>query len=675
MSIATRLEAINQHLLDDYSVLTLAGADLTNVDKNIVNLNPTWKERLLYFINNGTDEVYDNWDKVTGEGTEISLNNTLEAKMKIAYKGNTYQYSTSGKNLLNLNDFVPATSGSTITQSDKGIEITSVSGGYGAKIVINNLQTNTDYYVSYNYTNISGDTRNQVTVYASTTQTTSIGSGSNTNGFTFNTGSNTTINIWFYTGFGTVSKAKYTDIQMELGTSKTSWEEYTNGASPNPDYPQDIQVVSGDNSIEVCGKNLFNKSAITNGYYYNPNGEYVSVNSTYISDYIPVSQNETLSFQTNETTSTKRVNYFDSNKTWLSQVNTANANYTFTTPSNTKYIRVSFNDLVNKDTIQIEKGSTATTYAPYVSQTYPINLPEGIELCKIGDYQDKIDKSSGENLFDVGIRDGVVIASGYESSTQRICTNDFIKVKPNTTYTLSFNTTNNINEAVFSYFSSNAFPRSDSSGWVSNMTITTPNNCNYIQISFRNSNNINITTSDISNIMLNEGSTALPYEPYGTSWYLKKEIGKYDLGTLNYTINNHATYGTYFYANISGVLMQGAYQSITYQSLCTDYIVASRYPTSFLNYTYCFDGSGTNVNQIQIKNSDYDNASSFKTSLDGVLMYVPLETPAYILLNNTLQHQLDDIYNWVKSYSGQTNISQTNNDLASVLNASALQEM
>jgi len=60
MSISSRITAMQEHLQDDYSVLELAGADLTNVNKNIVNLTPTWKERLLYFMNNGTDEVWSN---------------------------------------------------------------------------------------------------------------------------------------------------------------------------------------------------------------------------------------------------------------------------------------------------------------------------------------------------------------------------------------------------------------------------------------------------------------------------------------------------------------------------------------------------------------------------------------------------------------------------------------
>ena len=94
MSIASRIEQIEQHLTDDYSVLEVAGADLTNIDKNIVNLKTTWQERLLYFMDNGTEEVWNNWNKATGEGTSISLNKKKKKKMKIELKGNTYQEGT-----------------------------------------------------------------------------------------------------------------------------------------------------------------------------------------------------------------------------------------------------------------------------------------------------------------------------------------------------------------------------------------------------------------------------------------------------------------------------------------------------------------------------------------------------------------------------------------------------
>ena len=149
MSISTRIQAIEQHLTDDYNVLEVAGADLTNVNKNILNLKTTWQERLLYFMNNGTDVVWNNWDKVTGEGTSISLNNTLEGKMKIDLKGNTYQNSTTGKNKLPYTNDINETINST--------KITGVKGTY----TIQTTPTATVYqtYVNLveNYTIQSGD--------------------------------------------------------------------------------------------------------------------------------------------------------------------------------------------------------------------------------------------------------------------------------------------------------------------------------------------------------------------------------------------------------------------------------------------------------------------------------------------------------------------------------------
>jgi hypothetical protein len=48
------------------------------------------------------------------------------------------------------------------------------------------------------------------------------------------------------------------------------YEPYTNVIpSPNPDYPQNIQVVTGNNEVSIVGKNLFDKTDnIESGKYY-----------------------------------------------------------------------------------------------------------------------------------------------------------------------------------------------------------------------------------------------------------------------------------------------------------------------------------------------------------------------------------------------------------------------
>lgn len=198
------------------------------------------------------DDMYNAWPKVTGEGEEITLNDTVSATMPLGLKGNTYQDSTTGKNLLNLNDIQPANANTTVTLLPTGVNIKNItSSGYGAKIIINNLEENTDYYISYNFKDISNG-RNAVIVFEGTTTTSRLKELTNVSGGTFNTGSNTTINIWFYAYFGGIAEVEYTDIQLEKGTSKTTWEKYTGGnPAPNPDYPQEVHVVSGDNEVEV----------------------------------------------------------------------------------------------------------------------------------------------------------------------------------------------------------------------------------------------------------------------------------------------------------------------------------------------------------------------------------------------------------------------------------------
>ena len=192
----------------------------------------------------------EQYEYVEETGTELTLNNTEEAPMKINLKGNTSQNTTTGKNLINLNDFTA--SGSTITLLPTGIHLTNNDNGYGAKIIINNLLANTDYYLSYNWKNISGGI-NRTVIFAGTTASTSLAifSGDTSTGGKFNTGNNTSVNIWFYANINLAGEVEYTNIQLEKSATKTAYEPYTNGASPNPDYPQEVQTVTGRQVVTI----------------------------------------------------------------------------------------------------------------------------------------------------------------------------------------------------------------------------------------------------------------------------------------------------------------------------------------------------------------------------------------------------------------------------------------
>lgn len=57
MSIASRIETIEEHISNIYDTLELGGADLTNVDKNIINIDTEWKNRLKDYLANGIEVI------------------------------------------------------------------------------------------------------------------------------------------------------------------------------------------------------------------------------------------------------------------------------------------------------------------------------------------------------------------------------------------------------------------------------------------------------------------------------------------------------------------------------------------------------------------------------------------------------------------------------------------
>ena len=70
---------------------------------------------------------------------------------------------------------------------------------------------------------------------------------------------------------------------------------------------------------------------------------------------------------------------------------------TFTSPANAEYIRIDIRAATagtyTLSNLQIEVGSTATTYLAHQEQNLTLPLPTGMELCKIGNYKDTIFKN------------------------------------------------------------------------------------------------------------------------------------------------------------------------------------------------------------------------------------------------------------------------------------------
>lgn len=190
--------------------------------------------------------------------------------------------------------------------------------------------------------------------------------------------------------------------------------------TPTPDAPIPVNVVSGDNEIVINGKNKFNINDVQVGKAWNNTDN--TARSVII---IPVEQNVEYIISMNGTNTMEGIYVSYSSKTLeenvingvgLSQITSFPRTYT----SSTKYIIIQFNktsitlnDVINLK-LQVEKGSTATTYEAYKGGIYPINLGD-IELCKIGTYQDYIYIRNGKWYLHKEI--GKAILDGTESWT------------------------------------------------------------------------------------------------------------------------------------------------------------------------------------------------------------------------------------------------------------------
>lgn len=200
---------------------------------------------------------------------------------------------------------------------------------------------------------------------------------------------------------GTIAGGAIESVEMYGDTEQA--------ASPAPDSPQAVQTVTGRQVVTISdggshsqeyeinlGKNLLDEATMESGSFNYLSGG-LFANATFIrSQQIPCEPNTTYAFSSNSNLGEFAVVYYASDKTTVVPGEGYLVNHrstTFTTPATARYIRVKVGGSANPRTtdgdwdLQLEKGSTATTYAPYFTP---------IELCKIGDYQDYIYKSGDD---------------------------------------------------------------------------------------------------------------------------------------------------------------------------------------------------------------------------------------------------------------------------------------
>ena len=196
------------------------------------------------------EELSENmpWNE-TEQATEINITDAAKySRNKLELFGNTSQDSTTGKNLL------------------EGIELGEINSNTGATSSSSNswrsinfiaYDTSETYYFSIN-SELSRKTFN-LRFYNKDYEY--IGYSSASTGSVHNTSINKTTSVEDdtpkYFKFRTsLSGLNEGDKAMISTSSDTTFEPYTGGQpSPNPDYPQDIHVVTGNNTIVVGDTN------------------------------------------------------------------------------------------------------------------------------------------------------------------------------------------------------------------------------------------------------------------------------------------------------------------------------------------------------------------------------------------------------------------------------------
>ena len=102
-----------------------------------------------------------------------------------------------------------------------------------------------------------------------------------------------------------------------------------------------------------------------------------------------------------------------------------------------------------------------------------------------------------------------------------------------------------------------------------------------------------------------------------------------DLGSLEWQYRESGSpVAPYFYTtNAPDIKSPGALYTNPINAICSKYPVVIRTSSTFVDGTLCGDGTVTEVQQIQIKDTAYTNATTFKSAMDGVQLVYELATP------------------------------------------------
>ncbi|HCC03949.1 MAG TPA: hypothetical protein DEP51_03715 [Clostridiales bacterium] len=378
----------------------------TNISTNATNIESLQEE------NENLKKIVSQLPQVTGQGTSITLENTIEAQFtKFDEEGNSTQETTEGKNKFHIASVTPV-DGNTIYNKITNNEIevsTKNPAGYRYVSIPVEVEANTTYYFKANIKNSNSSVSNSWLGVLNSDNTNTLYNNSYSDGAikSFNTGDNTIVNINLYatSNVAAINTTTWSKIQLTTNNND-SFEPYTGGiASPNPNYEQPIES-AGDNEnlfdigtsiddYDVSGSilaqggtfnvtnNKVEMTIIGGGMSYAIRKQKLAPNETYsisgkasmVYSRIGVklrSKDDTRWLDNNDT-SIEGFTYNSIYKCWFKENNLTNFELNVTIPDCLYWnLFIGFNSLQSQlgivhsiSDIKIEKGNKATPYSPY----------------------------------------------------------------------------------------------------------------------------------------------------------------------------------------------------------------------------------------------------------------------------------------------------------------------
>lgn len=122
--------------------------------------------------------------------------------------------------------------------------------------------------------------------------------------------------------------------------------------------------------------------------------------------------------------------------------------------------------------------------------------------------------------------------------------------------------------------------------------------------------------------------TAKNYIDYENKKYYKC-VDSMDLGAVRWQVETSPTFGAYFstFADSKKFKKIGDFTQKRHNILCEKYITVKRDTKEYVDKTILLDGTTAIVTQIQVKDTAYTDAATFKQAMQGVILYYELANP------------------------------------------------